>query len=87
MTFAERLKELMRERGLSEAALHAKSGVPFGTIHTYTNGRRVPAFEAVIKLAAALGVDCRAFANCTFEYEAKRMAPTPQKPSKKRKSK
>ena len=64
MGFGERLKRLRTEAGLSEAKLADASGVPYGTVHEYGIGRRKPSFEAVVKLAKALGVTCEAFADC-----------------------
>jgi transcriptional regulator with XRE-family HTH domain len=86
MTFADKLKELREKAGgVSEAALAEKSGVPFATIRNYAMGRRSPSFEAVLRLAAALGVTCEAFAGCEFPYEAQRSsAPLPTAPAKRR---
>jgi transcriptional regulator with XRE-family HTH domain len=64
MTFAERLRELRDAAGLSEARLAKASGVPFGSIHEYGLARRRPSFEAVVKIARALGTTCEAFADC-----------------------
>jgi transcriptional regulator with XRE-family HTH domain len=64
MTFAERLRELRDRAGLSEAKLAAASGLTFGSVHSYGLGLRKPSFEAVVKIAAALGVTCEAFAQC-----------------------
>jgi transcriptional regulator with XRE-family HTH domain len=64
MTFAQKLRELRDQAGLSEMALARKSGVAFGALHYYVLGRRKPSFAAVVKLAAALGVTCEAFADC-----------------------
>jgi hypothetical protein len=62
MRFQDRLRELKGE--MSEADLAKASGLPYATVHNYILGRRKPSFEAVVKLAAALGTDCRAFAEC-----------------------
>lgn len=64
MTFAEKLRELRDSKGISEAKLAEASGVPFGTVHEYGLGRRKPSLTAAVKLAAALGVSCEAFAQC-----------------------
>ena len=67
MTFAEKLRELRDKAGLSEAKLAKASGVSFGAIHKYgTDGEegRRPSFEAVVKIARALGTTCEAFAEC-----------------------
>jgi transcriptional regulator with XRE-family HTH domain len=64
MTFAEKLRELRTEKGLSETRLAELSGVPFGTVHEYGLGRRKPSLTAAVKLAKALGADCTVFADC-----------------------
>lgn len=64
MNFGESLRSRREELGLSRQSLADASGVPFGTIHGYEDGRRAPSFENVVKLAAALGVSCEAFAGC-----------------------
>lgn len=64
MTFAERLRQLRDEAGLSEAKLAELSGVSFASVHEYGLGRRKPSLAAAVKLARALGVDCTAFADC-----------------------
>jgi transcriptional regulator with XRE-family HTH domain len=64
MKFADRLRELRTAKGLSEAALAEASGIPFGTVHDYGLGRRMPSLPVAVKLARALGVDCTAFAEC-----------------------
>jgi transcriptional regulator with XRE-family HTH domain len=64
MTFAEKLRELRDKAGLSEAKLAKASGLAFGSVHSYSLGRRSPSFTAVVKIARALGVTCEAFADC-----------------------
>jgi transcriptional regulator with XRE-family HTH domain len=64
MTFAEKLRQLRQASGLSEAKLAKASGLSFGGVHNYGLGIRKPTFEAVVKLARALGVTCEAFADC-----------------------
>ena len=64
MTFAEKLRELRAEASLSEARLSKASGIPLGTIHSYTMGLRKPSLSAAVKIARALGVTCEAFADC-----------------------
>lgn len=64
MTFGARLRELREGKGLTRKALAEASGVPFGTIYGYEGGRRSPALATTVKLAAALGVTCEAFAGC-----------------------
>jgi transcriptional regulator with XRE-family HTH domain len=64
MTFAEKLRELRTEAGLSEARLAELADVSFGAVHNYGLGLRKPTFGAVVKIAEALGVTCEAFARC-----------------------
>jgi transcriptional regulator with XRE-family HTH domain len=64
VTFGERLRELREAIGMSEAKLAEASGITFGSIHGYGLDRRKPSFEAVVKIARALGSTCEAFADC-----------------------
>jgi transcriptional regulator with XRE-family HTH domain len=64
MRFGEMLRDQRERKGLSRRQLAEQSLVPFGTIHGYEDGRRAPSFANVVKLAAALGVDCTAFSGC-----------------------
>jgi transcriptional regulator with XRE-family HTH domain len=64
MTFAEKLRALREQAGLSEAKLADLASVSFGAVHNYGLGIRTPTFPAVVKLARALGVTCEAFADC-----------------------
>jgi hypothetical protein len=58
----EKLRQLKGD--MSEGALAEAAGLPYPSVHSYCLGRRMPSFPAVVKLAAALHVDCRAFADC-----------------------
>lgn len=64
MKFAQKLRHLRDEAKFSEAKLADASGVSFHSIHQYGQGRRMPSFAAVVKIAKALGVTCEAFAEC-----------------------
>ena len=64
MTFGEMLRSKREEAGLSRQRLATVAGVPFGTIHGYEDGRRAPCCANVVRLAAALGLDCTAFSGC-----------------------
>jgi transcriptional regulator with XRE-family HTH domain len=81
MTFAKRLRQLRDKAGLSEAKLAQASGVSFASIHEYGLGRRKPSFEAVAKMARALGVSCEAFMD--DEAPAAETKPRKQKKAKK----
>jgi transcriptional regulator with XRE-family HTH domain len=63
-TFAERLRELREKAGLTQKALADASNLPIGSIRNYEQGQREPYWGVVFTLAEALGVDCRAFADC-----------------------
>jgi transcriptional regulator with XRE-family HTH domain len=78
MTFAERLKELRSKAGLSREQLAEGSGLARGTVRDYEQGKRKPTLESAVKLASALGTDCRAFADCV---EGK---PVPKKTTRKK---
>jgi transcriptional regulator with XRE-family HTH domain len=59
--FAERLRELRHERGLSQPDLSERSGVAVSTIRQFEYGRREPTYGTLVKLAAGLGVSLAAF--------------------------
>lgn len=84
MTFAEKLKAIRIEKGLSERGLADAAGVPYGALHTYAIGTRKPSFAYVVKIARALGVTCEAFSDCTDIAADEEPAPAkkPRKPKK-----
>jgi transcriptional regulator with XRE-family HTH domain len=61
MTFAEKLKHLREQAGLTQAALSSKSGLSLGVIRDYEQGKKEPALRSAFKLADALGVSVEAF--------------------------
>lgn len=48
--FAKRLKELRTERGLTQKQLAAETGLGYGSIVDYENGRREPNSKAMVAL-------------------------------------
>ena len=54
--FAERLKILRKERGLSQARLSASTGLSHTAIVNWENERRVPNGNAIVVLARFFGV-------------------------------
>jgi transcriptional regulator with XRE-family HTH domain len=74
MEFGKKLQELREKAGLSQSELGAKSGIPTRTIQNWEITDRVPRADALFKLAAALGVDCRAFADSVQAKQEKRAA-------------
>jgi transcriptional regulator with XRE-family HTH domain len=63
-TFAERLRELREKAKLTQEQLADQSGVPVPSLRGYEQGQREPYWHVAYRLAAGLGVDCRAFADC-----------------------
>jgi transcriptional regulator with XRE-family HTH domain len=59
--FGAKLRELRQLCEWSQKQLAEESGVLQATIAQLESGRNRPTFETVVKLAAALGVDCREF--------------------------
>lgn len=64
MTFAERLRELREQAGLTQEGLAARSAMSIGTIRNYEQGIREPYWRGVFQLADALGVSSEAFRDC-----------------------
>lgn len=62
MKFHEKLRDVKGD--MSESALATAAGLPYPSVHSYCLGRRMPTFEAVVKLARALNVSVEAFAEC-----------------------
>jgi len=59
--FAAALKRLREEAGLSQAALAERAGLNVFGVAKIEQGLREPGWATVLKLAAALGVECTAF--------------------------
>jgi transcriptional regulator with XRE-family HTH domain len=59
--FAEKLRERRETAGLSQYALAKRSGLTKQALSRLEMGEREPTWNTVQRLAAALGVDCRAF--------------------------
>jgi DNA-binding XRE family transcriptional regulator len=59
--FAAALKRLREEAGLSQAALAEEAGMNVFGIAKIEQGLREPGWATVLKLAAALGVECTSF--------------------------
>lgn len=55
--FNDRLKELMKSQGLSQAELSRRSEIPRTTISDYINKSSLPNHDKLKKLALALNVD------------------------------
>ena len=55
--FAEKLKQIRREKNFTQEALAKAAGLATGTIQQYELGQREPSFEALCKLVSTLGID------------------------------
>lgn len=56
MEFAERLKVVREEKGLSQTELAAKTGLQPSAVSHFESGRRSPSFDNLRRLADALNV-------------------------------
>lgn len=54
--FAERLKDLIAEKGLNNQKLSDLTGIPRTSISNWLNGRRTVQIEALAKIALYFGV-------------------------------
>src|SRR5262245_41376685 len=79
--FSTRLQEVRTAAGLTQAELAERAGLTREGIAQLETGRRKPAWETVLALCAALGVDCTVF---TKEPNTPAAAPRPGRPKKKR---
>jgi transcriptional regulator with XRE-family HTH domain len=59
--FATRLKALREKAGMTQSQLAEKAGLHMFGVAKLEQGLREPSWATVQSLAAALGVDCRAF--------------------------
>lgn len=55
--FSERLRRAMFMKGIRQSDLVEKTGIDKGSISSYVSGRYKPNASALVRLAAALGVD------------------------------
>jgi transcriptional regulator with XRE-family HTH domain len=59
--FGEKLKQVRKEKGLTQKELSEQSEIPLPTIRSYEQGQSKPSWESVVALATALGVSTEAF--------------------------
>jgi transcriptional regulator with XRE-family HTH domain len=83
MNFGTRLRELRESKGIHQAELARRSGVPQTTISDLeNNASKQPTWDKVQLLAKALGVDCRAFTDETLELPEAPPTPSRGRPPK-----
>lgn len=77
--FAARLRELREARGWTQQELAGRAGLSPISVTRYEGGGRVPDFDAVLALAAALEVECTAFCEKPAARHRKRRPGRPPK--------
>jgi transcriptional regulator with XRE-family HTH domain len=89
-TLGERLQKVRQRAGLSQSDLAEAADTPIGTIRNWEQGRRVPLFDAVIRVAQALGVSIDELAaegigpNPAMARGRPKKEPTAEKPERPR---
>lgn len=56
MDWNEKVKELMKVKGINQKQLSARSGIAESSISRYLSGDRVPRMDVIVNVAKALGV-------------------------------
>lgn len=56
-TYADTLREMRKEKGMTQGDLAKVSGCNIITITNYENGYRLPRIDILLKMGKALGVD------------------------------
>jgi transcriptional regulator with XRE-family HTH domain len=75
LTFADRLQAAIAEAKTTAYAVAKRSGLTKGGLSNLLNGSRQPNWDTVQRLAAALGLDCRAFTDPGIVTEVKAAPP------------
>jgi transcriptional regulator with XRE-family HTH domain len=60
MPFAEKLKELREQAGLSQSAVAERAGLALRSIQNWEQGHRTPRAEAILAIAGAIGAPVEA---------------------------
>ncbi|MBD5636503.1 MAG: helix-turn-helix transcriptional regulator [Clostridia bacterium] len=66
--FSERLKELRKEKGITQEKLAEETGLTQGALTRYENGLRSPAVYAIITLAKYFNVTTDYLLGVTDDY-------------------
>lgn len=56
MEFKDNLKEILKDRGITQRQLSEMTGITEATISRYANGERVPNIAEALKISESLGV-------------------------------
>lgn len=81
MPFAEVLKKLRTEAGMTQEQLAERAGIAISSLRNHEQGHRAPSWPAVVKLARALGVKADVFSECD-EVKEEQPASKPRKGKK-----
>jgi transcriptional regulator with XRE-family HTH domain len=57
MTPSSLVEEIRRRSGLNQAELARRAGMPRSVLNVYLHGRREPGADALLRIAAAAGLD------------------------------
>jgi transcriptional regulator with XRE-family HTH domain len=79
MKFGEMLRKLREAAGLSQEALARKGDFSISNVRNYEQGRGLPSFPVVVKLADALNVSCEVFKECEDVAASEPEKPAPKK--------
>ena len=80
MSFRTRLKELRAAAGLTQQELADRAEISITGLRSLEQGDMDPKFSTVLKLALALGVDCKAFEYAVDSQADSEPAPEPEPP-------
>lgn len=64
MSFSERLKELIKERNLSQSRFADETGITRARLNNYIKGRSEPGYDILIKIAQSLNVSIDYLLGC-----------------------
>jgi transcriptional regulator with XRE-family HTH domain len=78
--FAGRLREIREQAGLTQQQLADKAGLTREGVAQLETGRRRPAWDTVVVLCSALGVDCNTFMQEPASESEKRPPGRPPNP-------
>jgi transcriptional regulator with XRE-family HTH domain len=69
MQFADKLKELRASRGIAQPALAERAGIPLSTLRSLEQGRRLPNWSTLQRIALALEASLGDFDGCELAGE------------------
>lgn len=73
-SFASRLEEILREKGVTQYALAKRTGITKQAISRLVLGHHEPTWDTVQRIAKALDMDCRDFVDPALTIPADQQA-------------